>query len=250
MDRFNMNKDHKEIIGRACSKALSEVTEREKKIETLCDIKRNILTIKRLSKISNISNTEIIKLFEDCDFEFWKLKGMEEFVAALGIEDALIPAEEHINISDEGLTKLRYTIDEDIRQTENTIKEGENMLFNSDTLLQNNDEDEEFANRIINELDEKLSSMSNEERNEFFKRMGFIIEPETLPDLEKQVTPEGKKLANNITNELKVKLNSMTDQELETHLKELGFFQNTMPDNIKERAQINKKVKVKRISKI
>lgn len=244
MDRFNMNEKHKKIIGRACSKALSEVPEREKKIETLYDIKRNILTIKRLSKISNISNTEIIKLFEDCDFEFWKLKGMEEFVAALGLEDALIPSKEHIDISDEKLTILRYTIDEDIRQTENTIREGENILFNSDTLLRNNGEDEKFANKIINELDEKLSNMSEEERNEYFKKMGFLIEPKTISE-------EGKKLANKITNELEEKLNGMTDEELEAHLKELGFFQDTMPDNIKERAQINKKiVKVKRISKI
>jgi hypothetical protein len=41
----------------------------------------------------------------------------------------------------------------------------------------------------------------------------------------------------------------MTNEELEAYLRELGFFQDTMPDNIKERAQINKKiVKVKRIS--
>lgn len=243
MDRFNMNEKHKKIIGRACSKALSEVPEREKKIETLYDIKRNILTIKRLSKISNISNTEIIKLFEDCDFEFWKLKGMEEFVAALGLEDALIPSKEHIDISDEKLTILRYTIDEDIRQTENTIREGENMLFNSDTLLRNNGEDEK-SEKIINDIDKHLSSMSDEERNEFFKRMGFV-------SIKKQISPEGKKLANKITNELEEKLNGMTDEELEAHLKELGFFQDTMPDNIKERAQINKKiVKVKRISKM
>ena len=178
MDRFNMNEKHKKIIGRACSKALSEVPEREKKKETLYDIKRNILTIKRLSKISNISNTEIIKLFEDCDFEFWQYNIEAEFLS-------------------------------------------------------------EKSKKIINNIDKHLSSMSDEERNEFFKKMGFV---------KKQVTPEGKKLANNITNELKEKLNGMTDEEKEAHLRELGFFQDTMPDNIKERAQINKKVKVKRIS--
>ena len=183
-----------------------------------------------------------IELFISFVIEFWKLKGMEEFVAALGLEDALIPSKEHIDISDEKLTILRYTIDEDIRQTENTIREGENILFNSDTLLRNNGEDEKFANKIINELDEKLSNMSEEERNEYFKKMGFLIEPKTISE-------EGKKLANKIANELEEKLNGMTDEELEAHLRELGFFQDTMPDNIKERAQINKKiVKAKRIS--
>lgn len=214
----NMNKKYKKRIRRTCSKALSEVPEREKKIKVLCDVKRNILGIKELSEKANISSAELIKLFEECDFEFWKLKGMEEILAALGLEDALVPSNEHIT--------PEQKIEKDKKINIGTIL---NINSNKTNMTE-----------ILKNVENKLTE---EERNEYSKKMGFVIEPKTISE-------EGKKLANNITNELEEKLNGMTDEELEAHLRELGFFQDTMPDNIKERAQINKKiVKVKRISK-
>ena len=112
-DRMKMDQNHKEIIGRLCSKKIPEVLEQEKKIKVLCDIKRDILGIKRISENLNISNTEIKKLFEECDFEFWKLKSMEE----LGIQECFVPGEP-IDISDESLAVLRAQIDENVRKTE------------------------------------------------------------------------------------------------------------------------------------
>ena len=215
----NMNKKYKKRIRRACSKALSEVPEREKKIKVLCDVKRNILGIKELSEKANISSAELIKLFEECDFEFWKLKGMEEFVAALGLEDDLI-------------SSYKYITPEQKIEKDKKINIGTILNINSNKTN---------MTEILKNVENKLTE---EERNEYSKKMGFVIEPKTISE-------EGKKLANKIANELEEKLNGMTDEELEAHLKELGFFQDTMPDNIKERAQINKKiVKVKRISKI
>lgn len=217
-DRMKMDKNRKELIGRLCSKKIPEVLEQEKKIKVLCDIKQNILGIKGLSEKANISSTELIKLFKEYDFEFWKLKGMEEIIAALGLEDALVPSNEHIT--------PEQKIEKDKKINIGTIL---NINSNKTNMTE-----------ILKNVENKLT---DEERNEFFKRMGFV-------SIKKQISPEGKKLANKITNELEEKLNGMTDEELEAHLRELGFFQDTMPDNIKERAQINKKiVKVKRISK-
>ena len=101
--------------------------------------------------------------------------------------------------------------------------------------------------KILNAIDNELSNMSDKERNNYFKKMGFIIEEPTTSDLEELITPEEKKSVNKIIAELKEKLDSMTDEELEAHLRELGFFQDTMPNNIKEHAQRNKKiVKIKK----
>ena len=224
-DRMKMDKNHKELIGRLCSKKIPEVLEQEKKIKVLCDIKQNILGIKGLSEKANISSKELIKLFEECDFEFWKLKDMEEIVAALGLEDDLISSYKHIT-PEQKIEKYKK--------------------INIGTILNINSNKTNMT-EILKNVENKLTE---EERNEYSKKMGFVIEPKNISDLEKLVTPEEKKFVDRIINELKEKLNGMTDEELEAHLKELGFFQDTMPDNIKERAQINKKiVKVKRISK-
>ena len=40
----------------------------------------------------------------------------------------------------------------------------------------------EFVDRIIKELDEKLSSMSDEEREEYFKQMGFVTIKDDMPE--------------------------------------------------------------------
>lgn len=47
-------------------------------------------------------------------------------------------------------------------------------------------EDYKFGDRIINELDKKLSKMPEEERQEFFKKMGFIKDEEPQKQLKKE----------------------------------------------------------------
>ena len=47
-------------------------------------------------------------------------------------------------------------------------------------------DDYKFAQKIINELDEKLSKMSDEERKEYFKKMGFTIDEEPQKQLKKK----------------------------------------------------------------
>lgn len=181
-DRMKMDEEKIKLIGKGITKALEKKFKTEDKVKDLNLIKEKILDIKKISKRSNISKNEIKNLFQECDFKFWELEGMEEFAVLLGVESNLIPSNQHFNIPDASISELRYRINEDIRQTEAALNKGENTLFNSDDSCSNElynienvtPEDKEFVDRIIKEVDEKLSSMSDEEREEYFKQMGFV----------------------------------------------------------------------------
>lgn len=189
-DRMKMDEEKRKLIGKGITKALEKKFKTEDKVKDLNLIKEKILDIKKISKRSNISKNEIKNLFQECDFKFWELEGMEEFAVLLGVESNLIPSNQHFNIPDASISELRYRINEDIRQTEAALNEGENTLFNSDDSCANElynienvtPEDKEFVNKIIKELDEKLSSMSDEEREEYFKQMGFVTIKDDMPE--------------------------------------------------------------------
>lgn len=189
-DRMKMDEEKRKLIGKGITKALEKKFKTEDKVKDLNLIKEKILDIKKISKRSNISKNEIKNLFQECDFKFWELEGMEEFAVLLGVESNLIPSNQHFNIPDASISELRYRINEDIRQTEAALNEGENTLFNSDDSCANElynienvtPEDKEFVNKIIKELDKKLSSMSDEEREEYFKQMGFVTIKDDMPE--------------------------------------------------------------------
>ncbi len=189
-DRMKMDEEKRKLIGKGITKALEKKFKTEDKVKDLNLIKEKILDIKKISKRSNISKNEIKNLFQECDFKFWELEGMEEFAVLLGVESNLIPSNQHFNIPGASISELRYRINEDIRQTEAALNEGENTLFNSDDSCANElynienvtPEDKEFVNKIIKELDEKLSSMSDEEREEYFKQMGFVTIKDDMPE--------------------------------------------------------------------
>jgi len=96
--------------------------------------------------------------------------------------------------------------------------------------------------KILNAIDNELSNMSDKERNNYFKKMGFIIDEPTTPDLKELITPKDKKFVDRIIKELDEKLSSMSDEEREEYFKQMGFvtIKDDMPENIKEHAQINK----------
>lgn len=189
-DRMKMDEEKRKLIGKGITKALEKKFKTEDKVKDLNLIKEKILDIKKISKRSNISKNEIKNLFQECDFKFWELEGMEEFAVLLGVESNLIPSNQHFNIPDASISELRYRINEDIRQTEAALNKGENTLFNSDDSCSNElynienvtPEDKEFVDRIIKEVDEKLSSMSDEEREEYFKQMGFVTIKDDMPE--------------------------------------------------------------------
>lgn len=189
-DRMKMDEEKRKLIGKGITKALEKKFKTEDKVKDLNLIKEKILDIKKILKRSNISKNEIKNLFQECDFKFWELEGMEEIAVLLGVESNLISPNQHFNISDASISELRYKINENIRQTEAALNEGENTLFNSDDSFANElynienvtPEDKEFVNKIIKELDEKLSSMSDEEREEYFKQMGFVTIKDDMPE--------------------------------------------------------------------
>ena len=136
-------KEKRELIGRLISKELEKKFKNQEKIKDLNLIKEKISSIKNIAKRSNISKNELKKLFQECDLNFWD----EEFKDILGKE------EKHIQINTN--TDIPSNI--------------ENIT----------PEDYKIANKIIKELDEKLSSMTEEERKEYFIKMGFTFEENT-----------------------------------------------------------------------
>lgn len=52
--------------------------------------------------------------------------------------------------------------------------------------ISNKNPNQEFVDRIINELDENLSKMSDKELEEYFKKMGFIIDEDPQKQLKKE----------------------------------------------------------------
>lgn len=135
--------EKRELIGRLTTKELEKKFKNQEKIKRLNLIKENILSIKNIAKRSNISKNELKKLFQECDLNFWD----EEFKDILGKE------EKHIQVNTN--TDIPSNI--------------ENIT----------PEDYKIANKIIKELDEKLSSMTEEERKEYFIKMGFTFEENT-----------------------------------------------------------------------
>ena len=135
--------EKRELIGRLTTKELEKKFKNQEKIKRLNLIKENILSIKNIAKRSNISKNELKKLFQECDLNFWD----EEFKDILGKE------EKHIQVNTN--TDIPSNI--------------ENIT----------PEDYKIANKIIKELDEKLSSMTEEERKEYFIKMGFTVEENT-----------------------------------------------------------------------
>ena len=136
-------KEKRELIGRLISKELEKKFKNQEKIKDLNLIKEKISSIKNIAKRSNISKNELKKLFQECDLNFWD----EEFKDILGKE------EKHIQVNTN--TDIPSNI--------------ENIT----------PEDYKIANKIIKELDEKLSSMTEEERKEYFIKMGFTFEENT-----------------------------------------------------------------------
>ena len=150
------------------------------------------------------------------------------------------------------------------------LKNENDMLLNKSMSLN------EYINRIENVINQNKQSIENEDEriikaaqeilktypentNEFLNHLYKIIQNwinEAIPK-EAILTLEdydhyfnyaisnrdpNQESINKIINELETKLDSMTNEELEAYLKELGFLQETMPDNIKEHAQRNKKI--------
>ena len=136
-------KEKRELIGRLISKELEKKFKNQEKIKELNLIKEKISSIKNIAKRSNISKNELKKLFQECDLNFWD----EEFKDILGKE------EKHIQVN---------TNTDIPSNTENITPE-----------------DYKIANKIIKELDEKLRSMTEEERKEYFIKMGFTFEENT-----------------------------------------------------------------------
>ena len=136
-------KEKRKLIGRLISKELEKKFKNQEKIKDLNLIKEKISSIKNIAKRSNISKNELKKLFQECDLNFWD----EEFKDILGKE------EKHIQVNTN--TDIPSNI--------------ENIT----------PEDYKIANKIIKELDEKLSSMTEEERKEYFIKMGFTFEENT-----------------------------------------------------------------------
>lgn len=52
--------------------------------------------------------------------------------------------------------------------------------------ISNKNPNQEFVDRIINELNENLSKMSDKELEEYFKKMGFIIDEEPQKQLKRE----------------------------------------------------------------
>ena len=52
--------------------------------------------------------------------------------------------------------------------------------------ISNKNPNQEFVDRIINELNENLSKMSDKELEEYFKKMGFILHEEPQNQLKKE----------------------------------------------------------------
>ena len=133
-------------------------------------------------------------------------------------------------------------------------------------INQNNKQSIENEDERITKAAQEILKTYPENTNEFLNHLYKIIQNWINEAIPKEVIltledydhyfnyaisnrDPNKEFVDRIINELETKLDSMTNEELEAYLRELGFFQDTMPDNIKERAQINKKiVKIKRIS--
>ena len=81
---------------------------KEQKIETLKEAKSIILRLKKFFKELNLSESEIKKLFQECDLNLRESEkfGMEEMLEELGLQGCLIPGDS-IDISDEGFKAMK-----------------------------------------------------------------------------------------------------------------------------------------------
>ena len=77
-DRMRMDKNHKELIGTLISNGLSSQLRREQEIKVLNEAKSEILGLKRVFEELNLSESEIKKLFQECDLNFWESEVMDE----------------------------------------------------------------------------------------------------------------------------------------------------------------------------
>jgi hypothetical protein len=102
---------------------MTERVQKEIQMKKLRDLKMLILEMKKIAKELNLTDSQIIKLFVESDFEFWKKSGMEDMMERLGLQGCFVPGEP-IEISEVALAILRAEIDESVRKNEEAQNEG------------------------------------------------------------------------------------------------------------------------------
>ena len=105
----------------------------EVQIKKLNELKLLILEMKRLAEELNLTDSQIMKLFEKNNFDFWKKSGMEEIMEKLGLQGCFVPGEP-IEIDEVSLAILRAEIDESVRKTEEAQNEGVAQLIKGSSL--------------------------------------------------------------------------------------------------------------------
>lgn len=107
------------LIGTLMSNCWPSQLKKEQEKKILAEAKTIILGLKRIFEELNLSESEIKKLFQECDLNFWESEksGMEKMLEELGLQGCFISGDP-IDISDESLAVLRAQIDENVRQNE------------------------------------------------------------------------------------------------------------------------------------